>query len=199
MKKLYFPGTRIGRLTIVSRDKWKAQCHCDCGNGTEVWIGNLSDNHTTSCGCLRIETTIRRSTIHGQARRKAKTRAFGVWCGIKRRCNNKSGQDYPNYGGRGIIVCAKWGDSFEAFFKDMGEPPIGMSIDRKNNDGPYSKKNCRWVTRTEQNNNTRRNHYIKFRGKNQTIAEWSRETGVKPSTILYRIQVGKTTKEVLAK
>ncbi len=81
---------------------------------------------------------------------------------------------FSNYGGRGIRVVTRW-KSFELFLEDMGVRPNGTSIDRINNDGNYTPRNCKWATRVEQNNKRRQCRYITYARKTQTIAQWCTE------------------------
>jgi hypothetical protein len=80
------------------------------------------------------------------------TRTYITWCNMKQRCLNANRPDYKYYGGRGIKVCDRW-LKFKNFYEDMGERPIGMSLDRIENSDGYTKENCKWSSPTEQNNN----------------------------------------------
>lgn len=129
-------------------------------------------------------------------RRKADNR-YGIWQAMRNRCNNPNGEDYAHYGGRGITVCERWND-FLLFAQDMGpRPTLKHEIDRTDNDGPYCPENCRWATRYEQMQHTRRNRRIEFDGKCLTVSEWSRLLAVPFKRICERLDLGWSAKDAL--
>ncbi len=91
---------------------------------------------------------------------------YTTWIGMRQRCNNKNHAHYPRYGARGIKVCDRWNESFQAFISDMGERPEGLTIDRVNNDGNYEPGNCRWASYSTQahNRNVRRTNNTGYSG-----------------------------------
>jgi hypothetical protein len=112
---------------------------------------------------------------------------------MMQRCHNTNNERYSNYGGRGILVCDRWRDKimgFANFVEDMGECPVGLSIDRMNNNKGYSKKNCRWATRREQKANCRNNVQIHFGGETKCIEVWSREKDLDVRIVSYRYHRG---------
>ena len=107
------------------------------------------------------------------------------------RCHNPKHRQYPDYGARGIVVCDRWRESFDAFVSDIGPRPSALhSIDRRNNDGPYSPDNVRWATKKEQARNTRRTRYVVIDGVCMTLAECCENHGVRISVASDRIRDG---------
>ncbi|HVM91765.1 MAG TPA: hypothetical protein VMT67_03080 [Terriglobales bacterium] len=127
-------------------------------------------------------------TKHGQARIGAHTRTYESWQSMRRRCLQEKESHYAQYGGRGITICARW-DSFEAFLEDMGERPIGKTLDRfPDVDGNYEPGNCRWATTKEQNENKRNSLTFEFNRKRLSLKDWAKETGIAYATLRCRIR-----------
>lgn len=120
-----------------------------------------------------------------------------AWRNLLSRCDSPKDKDYPRYGGRGIIVCVRWRESYGAFLADMGERPPGATIDRIDYDGPYAPENCRWATITQQNRNKRNNHRLMYAGETLTIAEWSERTAIPWHTLRRRVAVGWSAEKAL--
>lgn len=83
-----------------------------------------------------------------------KSPTYVSWECMKQRCNNQNNKAYQNYGGRGITYETRW-EEYDSFLEDMGERPLGTTLDRIDVDGDYCKSNCRWTTRKEQQHNLR--------------------------------------------
>ena len=108
------------------------------------------------------------------------------------RCTKPDNDNYLNYGARGITVCDRWLNSFEAFYEDMGERPKGKTLDRINNNAGYAPNNCRWATIAEQARNKRDSRLITCKGKTMNMIDWAKEVGIPRNTIGGRLSQGLT-------
>lgn len=124
---------------------------CDCGNETVARWDGVSCGKTKSCGCLQPIVVSEASKTHGMS----DTPTHDSWTAMKQRCNNPNSRHYENYGGRGITYDPRW-ESFENFLEDMGERPEGMTLDRIDFNGNYTKENCRWESGSVQVHNQRK-------------------------------------------
>lgn len=131
---------------------------------------------------------------HGHAKTKAspESKTYKAWTAMKQRCTNANTRYWHRYGGRGISYDPRWED-FSSFLADMGERPPNTSLDRINNDGNYTKSNCRWATTYEQANNRKHpevKYAITLHGVTKALSVWCSEYNVKYHTALWRLHKG---------
>jgi len=162
----YKVDMQMQQLTLIEKlDNGFWLCACSCGNTCKIHRANL--NRQKSCGCLRKENGLKwgkaygpnqkTRLIHGHSVHTGVSKYYNAWSSMKKRCYNPKAQQYAHYGARGITVCSEWLNSFEAFYKDMGDAPTQKhQLDRINNDGNYEPNNCRWATSSENLSNRRK-------------------------------------------
>lgn len=166
-------------------------CVCDCKNEIEVVGADLRRETTVSCGCKSKEFISKANSTHG----KSKTEEYKIFAYVKYRCGNRRCKDYENYGGRGIVV--EW-TTFEDFLADMGpRPGPKYSIERRNNDGPYSKTNCYWATNKEQSRNKRKTIYLSLGGIRKPLAQWAEELSFSRAVLYGRYRAKWTDERIL--
>lgn len=166
--------------SLSGQKKRTAVFLCDCGNTKAATINTVKTGKSLSCGCLKSITSKKMFTTHGMS----KTSEYEIWAGVKRRCYKRNCKAYKNYGERGIKMSDQWRDSFESFFKDMGVRPKNSELDRVDNNGNYSKENCRWATRRKNTTNTRRSKWWFINGtKYESAPHASIALGVPKQTI----------------
>lgn len=134
--------------------------------------------------------------LHGHAKRMQVSRTYVIWQAMKKRCNDKNYKYYARYGMRGIFVCDRW-KHFQNFLSDMGEAPESLTIERKDNDGPYAPWNCEWATRSKQQRNKANTIMLTKDGKTMCIADWADALGIPANRISVRLYKGWTKERAL--
>ena len=185
-------GNKYGRLTVVARQgvssggcaTWR--CICMCGKEVVVRGDNLRNGGTVSCGCWSHDRIRNMNLSHGMSH----TSTHNIWLGMIQRCTDKKFKAYHNYGGRGISVCDSWLESFDSFHADMGDRPIGMSLDRIDNNGNYEPSNCRWASSKTQARNSRG---AKLNEVAATVIRFMNDRGVSISRLAKAHNVGYST------
>jgi len=115
---------------------------------------------------------------------------YKLWKSMMHRCYNMKTKAYYQYGGRAIYVEKSW-HIFSNFVSDMEKSyQRGLTLERQNNNGSYSKNNCKWASRKEQANNRRSNVFLTFQNRTQTLYAWSQELEISHQAIQYRLKNG---------
>ncbi len=191
MKLIDLTGERFGKLVVLGRADSKTRrtmwlCKCDCGRESTIDGGNLKAGRQSSCGCIK-------------ANKHAAHPLWHIYINIFSRCYNKSNHAFDRYGGRNIVMCQDWKESFDVFVKDIGpRPSLKHSIDRIDSNGNYEPSNCRWATSKIQNRNRRNNVLLTHNGKTQCMTAWAEEVGIAHGLIWVRLKMGWSTEEALS-
>lgn len=180
-EKLDLTHKLFGTLKVINfshirkgKTYWKCACTCKhllCNKITIVQGTKLNTGYTIGCGV--------KSNSHGLS----KTSEYNIWCSMKARCNTTKqySKDFKNYRKRNIKYCIRW-SLFENFIKDMGSRPNKIySLERIDNDGNYSKRNCMWATKAQQNTNQRRSIGASYNNRSEKWQSAISKNGIRYS------------------
>lgn len=194
-------GKTFGRLTVIERAAVEHKnyavwlCRCSCGNTKFVRSCHLINGATTSCGCYQKEMASKANTTHHLSR----TRLYNEWQHMKKRCYWKNYKAYSFYGGKGIVVCDEWKDSFEAFRQWALNNGYSdeLTLDRIDINKNYEPDNCRWTTKYIQANNRSICRIVEYHGEQGVYEGMCRKLNVNQTTIRYRMKKGYSFEEAV--
>lgn len=194
-------GRKYGKMTVIgiehqisSNGKYKYawRCRCDCGNERIVAPAKLKSGHTKSCGCGKIDRIKDDARFDRTTHGGRHERLYHIWRGIKVRCHSEVSKDYSRYGGRGIIVCDEWRNSYAAF-RDWAFShgyDDTLTIERKDVNGNYCPENCCWIPLEDQSKNKTTSHWVEYNGERHIVSDWARIYGLKDATLHNRLRLG---------
>jgi hypothetical protein len=193
-------GQRIGMLVVLERapslkgaSTW--MCKCDCGTIKRIRGQYLRNGDAVSCGCY--VRTMRKTHGRKTSKEGTRDRTYTTFTSMKGRVLNPNNPAYCNYGKRGIKICDEWMEGgFLRFLADMGERPLGTSLDRIDTDGDYCPENCKWSTPIEQAQNRRNSKLLSLQGRTQTLAAWARELNLSRHVLGKKLQSGIMLEEI---
>lgn len=213
-------GKQFGKLTAIrpigldKHNEMQWECVCECGNTYVAKSYALRNGHTTQCrecALKQIGNANRKYYLLNSVKVKEQEkkrepiwecypkRLRGVYTNMKTRCYNPNVSSYKNYGGRGIIICDEWKNSFIAFAQWALENGYNeeLFLDRIDNNGNYEPSNCRFVTMKVQCNNRRTNFMVEYNGEQDTLANWARRLNISYNYIQYRLYKGRDMESIV--
>lgn len=185
--RVFCEWTVVSRHDENYRNNSRWLCRCSCGVERILTGTNLRSGNSTSCGHLRLTAGGLSHSYQSE---------YDTWRQMIIRCSDPLHPQYKDYGDRGIAVCDRW-SNFENFLADMGPRPIGLQLDRTDNDGDYRPENCRWVPPIENIHNSTRVRILEYDGLSLPVAEWARRLDVDPSVLYSRLRYGWSVKRTL--
>lgn len=121
---------------------------------------------------------------------------YAVWNSMRDRCTNPNSRAYKDYGGRGIGLCERW-RKFENFYADMWPRPVGLTLERENNELGYTPENCLWATRKAQGNNRRSNVLLTHADQTMSVSQWAEHLKVDRGVLFDRLRSGWSVEKTL--
>lgn len=192
-------GLVYGRLKVICRDNERREgtywiCECQCGNRKSVHANSLTKGLTQSCGCFHKEVASVTHKTHGMTG----TPEYRTWRAVINRCHNPQADNYMYYGARGVSVCDRWRNSFEAFYADMG-PSNGLTIERIDNSRGYEPSNCRWANLKEQSKNRSSTKWVTYKGETISFVDFAAMFDIPYNTLRNRINAGMSPEDAVSK
>jgi len=190
-------GNKYGRLTVVGLSARKSGrksywvCECECGKQHLGRSDSLKSGYLQSCGCLKKEQD-RENLTKNHRHKESHTHLHNTWLGMKARVSNPNNKSYSRYGGRGIMMCDDWFNSYESFrnWAKQNGYEESLTIERINVDGDYEPSNCTWIPFNDQANNRRTTIWVEWQGKRQNITQWAKELDFNRVTLYDRYHRG---------
>lgn len=194
----YKNGDKIGTAVFINeiepKNGRRATFLCKCGRHFDTYISKVSIGNIKGCGCWKIKHGHTVGVKNGGKR----SSEYMAWLNMIKRCTSPINVAYMNYGGRGILICEEWLNSFEAFLTDMGKKPSSKhSLDRIDNNGNYEAINCRWAVKKTQARNQRSNVFITHDGLTLCLAEWAEKLSIKNSVFWARLNSGWSVEDII--